>query len=87
MRFMVESRFTAAPTPDVLALIPAEQARGRELDAQGTRQHLFLPSDLSGSWQVYAVETREELDRLLPPFPLHPYMADTITQLTESNDL
>jgi muconolactone delta-isomerase len=87
MRFIVESRFTAAPTPDILALIPAEQARGREFDAQGIRQHLFLPADLSGSWQVFDVESREELDRALASFPLHPYMTDTVTQLTESNEL
>jgi muconolactone delta-isomerase len=87
MRFMVESRFTAAPTPEVLALIPAEQARGRELDAQGVREHLFLPSDLSGSWQVFGVETREELDRVLASFPLHLHLASTVTQLTESNEL
>jgi muconolactone delta-isomerase len=87
MRFIVESRFTAAPTPEVLAMVPAEQARGREFDAQGIREHLFLPSDLSGSWQVFKVESREELDRALASLPFHPYVASTVTQLTESNDL
>jgi muconolactone delta-isomerase len=87
MRFIVESHFTAAPTPEILAMVPAEQARGREFDAQGIREHLFLPADLSGSWQVFNVQSREELDRALASLPFHPHVAETVTQLTESNDL
>ena len=42
MTFLVESHFTAIPTTDILALIPAESARGAELDAEGVRLHLFI---------------------------------------------
>jgi muconolactone delta-isomerase len=84
MWFIVESRFTVAPTPEILALVPAEQARGRELDAQGVRLHLFLAADLSASWQIFEVESRGDVDRAMRSFPLHAYMTDTVTQLADS---
>lgn len=81
MRFIVESHFTGAPTPEILALIPSETARGLELEAQGTRLHLFLAADQSGAWQIFECGSRAELDSALASFPLHPYMSHTITQL------
>jgi hypothetical protein len=49
MRFMVESRFTAAPTLEVLALIPAEQARVVSL--MGAESDNILPVDLSDDYR------------------------------------
>jgi muconolactone delta-isomerase len=83
MRFLVESHFAVAPTPEILALIPAETARGRELDAAGMRLHLFVAADMSGAWQVFDIESREELDRALESLPLHPYMTHKVTQLAD----
>jgi muconolactone delta-isomerase len=80
---MVESRFIAAPTPEVLALLPDEQARGRELDAAGVRRHLFVAADNSASWQVYELASREEVNRVVESFPFHPYMTETITDLAD----
>jgi muconolactone delta-isomerase len=84
MLFMVESRFAAAPAPDILALLPAEQARGRELDAQGVRRHLFVAADKSASWQVFQVQSREDLDPIMASYPFHPYMSDKMTELSEA---
>jgi muconolactone delta-isomerase len=81
MLLMVESRFAVAPTPDILALLPAEQARGRELDAQGVRRHLFVAADNSASWQVFDVGSRDDLDPLLASYPFHPYMSESVTEL------
>jgi muconolactone delta-isomerase len=79
--FLVESRFNAAPTEEILAMLPAEQARGRELDATGVRRHLFLAADNSGSWQVLELGSREEVDRVMESFPFHPYMTEKVTEL------
>ena len=84
MLFMVESRFAAAPTPEILALLPAEQARGRELDAQGVRRHLFVAADNSASWQVFEVQSREDLDPVLASYPFHSYMSENVTELGET---
>ena len=78
MQFMVESRFAAAPTADILALVPAEQARGGELDAQGVRRHFFLAADMSTTWQIFVVQSRESLDSVLASFPLHPHVTERI---------
>ena len=81
MMFLVESQFTAVPTADVLALIPAESARGAELDAEGVRLHLFLAADRSKAWQIYRADSLAELQQILASFPLHQYVTTTITPL------
>jgi muconolactone delta-isomerase len=83
MQYIVESRMKAAPTPEILALIPSESARGRELDAQGIRRNLFISADLSTAWQVFEVGSREAVETTLQSFPLHPYMNETITELAD----
>jgi hypothetical protein len=58
MQFTVESRFVSGPAQGILAMLPAEQARRRELDALGLRLHLFLAADNSGSRQMFKLDTR-----------------------------
>jgi len=81
MMFLVESQFTAVPTADILALIPAESARGAALDAEGVRLHLFVAADQSKAWQIYRADSLVELEQILASFPLHPYVTTTITPL------
>jgi muconolactone delta-isomerase len=81
MRFLVETRLAGAPTPEMLALIPAETARGEELDAQGVRLHFFVAADMSGGWQVFEVDSRADLDRALESLPLNAYVTHKVTEL------
>ena len=81
MTFLVESQFTAVPTADILALIPAETARGAALDAEGVRLYLFVAADQSRAWQVYRADSLAELQQILATFPLHQYVTTTITPL------
>ena len=83
MRFLVESQFTAVPTADILALIPAESTRGAELDSEGVRLHLFVAADQSKAWQVYRAASLAELQQILATFPLHQYVMTTITPLAD----
>jgi muconolactone delta-isomerase len=83
MRFFVENTFKQAPTPEVLALIPAEIARGKELDAQGIREKLYVAADQSRAWQVFVAETEEEVRAALETLPLHSYANVVITPLAE----
>lgn len=83
MRFIVYSTFNRAPTPEILALYPQESARGAELDAAGVREAFYVAADNSGAWQVLRAATRDQLDAVLASFPLHPYLAHTVTQLAE----
>lgn len=83
MTFLVESQFTAPPTPEILALIPQEIAHGKALDAEGVRLHLFVAADQSRAWQIYRLDSPADLAAILAAFPLHPYVSTTITPLSE----
>jgi muconolactone delta-isomerase len=80
-KFMVEGMLRGAHTAETLALIPAEVARGEELDRQGVRTGLYLASDLSRAWQIYELPSAEAVERVLATFPLHPHLDQTITPL------
>lgn len=81
MKFLVESRFKIAPTPEILALIPNESAHGKALEALGTRERLYLAADMSRSWQVFNAESLRALEAILATFPLAGYVASVITEL------
>lgn len=81
MTFLVESHFNVIPTPDILALIPAESARGAQLDAEGVRLHLFIAADQSRAWQIFRAGSPAELERILSTFPLHRYTSTSVTPL------
>ena len=83
MRFLVESHFTSVATAEILGLIPAETARGEELDAHGLRKHLFLAIDQSAVWQIFEVDSEKQLNDILVSFPLHPHMVESISQLAD----
>ncbi|HEY0604691.1 MAG TPA: muconolactone Delta-isomerase family protein [Herpetosiphonaceae bacterium] len=84
MTFLVETQFTAPPTPEILALIPQEIAHGKMLDVEGVRLHLFVAADQSRAWQIYRVDSIDDLAAILATFPLHPYLSATITPLAEA---
>lgn len=83
MRFLVEMSLNVQPTPEIMAVIPAESARGLELDAQGAREHLFLAADMSRGWQILLADSPEGVQALIQSFPLAAYSAITVTALAE----
>ena len=83
MRFIVESALAVAPTPEIMALLPAESARGVELDEQGIREALYVAVDSSRAWQILQADSREALDTVLKSLPLYEYATHEITQLAE----
>jgi muconolactone delta-isomerase len=83
MRYLVETSLNQAPTPDVLALIPAEAEHGMALDAQGIRENLYVAADMSKAWQIYRGETAEMVRAIVATFPLYPFLNVAITPLAE----
>ena len=81
-KFMVEGMLRGRHTAETLALIPAEVARGEELDRQGVRTGLYVAADFSRAWQVYELPSAEAVERVLETFPLHPHLEQTITPLS-----
>ena len=83
MKYLVETKFKGAPTPELLALIPAETARGKELDAQGVRLKLYIAADQSAAWQIFQGKSLAEVQDVVNSFPLAPYVMSTITALAD----
>ena len=83
MKFMVEGTPRQTLDNAALALIPAETARGQAVQAQGLRTAIYVAADWSKAWQVYQVDSQEELQRILASFPLHSFTEYRITPLVE----
>jgi muconolactone delta-isomerase len=81
MRFLVEITLPQVPTPEILALIPAEIEHGKRFDAEGIREALFVSAQQTKAWQVYRADSEASLQRIIASFPLTPFCAVTITQL------
>jgi muconolactone delta-isomerase len=81
MRFLVEIALPDMPTPEILALIPAEIEHGKRLDAEGIREALFVSAQQTKAWQVYQADSEAALERIIAGFPLTPFCGVTITQL------
>jgi len=83
MRFLTKESFKAQPTAEVMALIPAEQARVRELTEQGLIEAVYVAADNSSAWLVWNCESQEALDELHKTLPMHDYFASNITLLAD----
>jgi muconolactone delta-isomerase len=81
MRFLVEIALPQVPTPEILALIPAEIEHGKRLDAEGIREALFVSAQQTKAWQIYRADSEDSLQRIIAGFPLTPFCGVTITQL------
>jgi muconolactone delta-isomerase len=81
LQFLVETKMTQALTDEMIALLPAETARGKELDAAGSRLALYLAADSSAAWQVYQADSVAEVQEMLDSFPLTRFVTSTITPL------
>jgi muconolactone delta-isomerase len=73
MKIMATMVFDPARRAEIVARVPAEQARVRELAAQGTVETLYLAQAQDRVWLVLNVATEDEAQRILESLPLHPY--------------
>ena len=81
MRFLVEMSLNVVPTPEIMALLPAEIARGMELDAAGIRESLYVAADNSRAWQVLQADSRTAADAIIATYPMAPYSTIMVTEL------
>ena len=83
MRFLTTETFKAPPTEEVLAVMPAEQAKVKELTEQGTVEALYVAADQSSAWMVWNVDSQAALEEAHSTLPLHPYLNSEIKVLAE----
>jgi hypothetical protein len=76
LKYLVTSMFNQASTDAILALIPAEIVRGKELDTQGIRLKLYVAADQSRVWHIYQGDTEADVQQAIEALPLHPYVAN-----------
>jgi hypothetical protein len=81
-RHMVSFTFVPGHRAEVTALIPQEQAHVKVLKEDGTIEALYLNYENGGrGWIVMKGESKEEVQKALEAFPLHPYMVSEIATL------
>ena len=83
MRFLTTETFKAPPTAEVRAVIPAEQAKVKELTEEGLIAAVYVAADQSGAWIVWNVDSQAALEETHNTLPLHPYLNTEITVLSE----
>jgi hypothetical protein len=81
-RYMVSFTFVPGHQAEVTALIPQEQAHVKVLKEDGTIEALYLCYENGGrGWIVMKGASKEEVQKALETFPLHPYMVPEIATL------
>ena len=83
MRFLVKNTLKEGPTEEVKALIPAEQARTKELSQEGLVEALYIAADMSGAWLVWNVDSKDALEGVHKTLPLHDHVDQDITLLAD----
>lgn len=83
MRFLVKESFIAPPTPELMELIPAEQARVGELVAEGTIEAVYAAADNTAMWLVWNVESQNALNVAHKTLPLHDYLQSEVALLAD----
>lgn len=82
MRHMVSFKLITGHQAEINALIPKEQAHVGVLRQNGTIEALYVSYENDGlGWIVMKGESKEEIQRELEAFPLHPYLVLEIATL------
>ncbi len=84
MRMMVAMTFDAAQREDIIAHIPDEQRRVRELRAEGVLEALYIAEGQGRVWLVVQGGSEDEVRQTLESLPLHAYATFELTPLVET---
>ena len=81
MRFMLTFTWKQPPGDEVMALMPAEQARTKELMDQGIAEPAEMAADRSTLWAVWNCASQDEVEKTLQTLPMYEYLNTDITAL------
>jgi len=82
MEFMINAKFRLQDRTEILARLPQEQARIKELREQGVEKALYIGADLTQVWIVMQAESLDHVQKNLESLPLYLYMEVEITPLS-----
>ena len=81
MRFMLTFTWKKPPDAEVMAAMPAEQARVKELVEQGIAESQELAADQSTLWAVWNCASEDEVQEVLGTLPMHNFQNVDVSQL------
>ena len=82
-KWMASLSFKEKPTPDVIALVPSEQARVKELTAQGLIDAIYISNKDGKIWILMSSETLEALQQTLTTLPMYTYFNIEVSPLND----
>ena len=83
MRFLSKTALNQPPTDEIMALIPTEQTRSKELAEQGIVESVYIAADQSAAWMVWICNSRAALDEFTKTLPLYEFLNIDITPLAD----
>jgi muconolactone delta-isomerase len=83
VKYMVLVTFDRRDENAFNATIPAEQAHVQQLLEKGIIEGIYVALDGAHGWTVLRGESREQIEQILPTFPLFPYMSTELIRLFE----
>ena len=83
MHFMITATWKQEPNEEVMALLPAEEARAGELAEQGILKALYIPADQSGAWTVWNCKSQDEVQAIAQTLPLYKFLNFDIALLAD----
>ncbi len=86
MRFMLTFTWKQPPGEEVMAVMPAEEARGRELVAQGIAEEAEVAADQSTYWTVWNCASQEEVEETLKTLPMYDFVNVAIAPLAPKRE-
>ena len=85
MRYMLKMTWKQPPNEEVMALMPAEQARVKELIDQGVQEVSYLAADKSTAWVVWECASQDEVQETLQTLPMHDFFDTGISPLADED--
>ena len=85
MHFMLKFALNQPPTEEIMALVPAEQSRGKEMAEQGIREALYVAADQSAVWAVWNCDSRDAVDEVAKTLPLYEFLNYDVTLLGDED--
>ena len=85
MRFLLKLTLNRPTSEEIMALLPVEQRRGRELAEEGIREAVYVAADRSAVWTVWNCDSQKTLEEVTKTLPLYEFWNIEATRLADGD--
>ena len=85
MRFLLKLTLNRPTSEEIMALLPVEQIRGRELAEEGIREAVYVAADRSTVLTVWNCDFQEVLEEVTKTLPLFEIWNIEATRLADGD--